>query len=118
MNIGTFLGYGASALSPWMRRQADNAVFSFEVIDNPDEVTVTFTLYMKDTNDYGTPSSGQSMGAISGGVSIYNTIEDIAGLKEMVRIGITVGTTAEEVPNGTGITYRLFETTWYDGALG
>lgn len=111
MNIGHFLGYGSTVFTPWIRRQTDRAVFTIEVVDNPASLNVSFTLYEKDTDEYGAGSARGDTWSISGG---YHYV-DAAALKQLVRVRLVVDPPSEE-PLGSGIVYRILETTWYDAA--
>ena len=111
MNIGTFLGYGATVFTPWMRRQADYALFTFEVIDNPDGLDVTFERYDRNTEDYG---SGQPTGVVLT-ITTGSDTYAVSNLLEMIRFKITVAG-PEASPTGTGVIYRMLEPTWYNEA--
>lgn len=112
MHIGSSLPYGTTAFTPWMRRQADNAVFTFEIIDNPDSTTVTITVYEKNADEYGAGTAKSITPTTTGNFKEY-VAED---LEEMVRFRIEVAMTEAADPNGTGIVYRMLEPTWYDEA--
>lgn len=107
MNIGTFLGHGGTVFTPWIRRGGDNAVFTFEVIDNPDGVAVTFTVYTKNQDDYGAGALVDDAERSSEGFEML----DLGALEEMVRFSITVAY-PEEGGSGTGIVYRILDPTW------
>ena len=105
------LGYGSTVLTPWMARQADNAVFTFEVVDNPDGKNLTVQAYDKNLEEYGSGNTnGSTTAAASGFIQVSRT-----GLKELVRFGLTVAGPAD-TPTGTGILYRMLPPTWYDEA--
>lgn len=108
MHIGETLPYGVTVLTPWMRRQADNAVFTFEIIDNPDSAVVTITVTEKNSESYGAGTGDGVTHTFSSGFLEI----DRADLMELVRFSIDV----EKVTptNGTGVVYRMLAPTWYD----
>lgn len=111
MNIGTFLGYGSTILTPWMRRQADYGIFPFEVVDNPDGASVVIDLVQKNSEDYGSGTGTGTTLSITSGVDEYVS----SSLKEMVRFSISVGP-PEASPTGTGVIFRMLDPTWYNQA--
>jgi hypothetical protein len=113
MYQGVFLGYGATVFTPWMSRQADNAVFTFEMIDDPDSATLTVTLFQKKTEEYGNPSSGTGMNTMDSDGDISTNI--VSGMKEMFRFSFAVENPGD-VSAGTGVVFRMLPATWYDEA--
>jgi len=120
MNIGTQLtvagATGTSSITvftPWFRRQADNARFTYEVFSVIGTPTFTVEVYHKSSEDIGTGSalsmSWDTVGGFMAGTAV--------GLKEMVRFKITL-----ESSGSTGdlesIFYRFLEPTWFDQASG
>jgi hypothetical protein len=124
-----------NVLSPWFPREADNAIFTREQIQNSASVGLTVEVWHKNTEDIGEGDkltvSGGSWGT-SGDLS-YGTFE---GLKELVRFEFTAGSagtvlvgTVQE-PGGPGadvntsltsadigwIMFRMLAPTWFNTA--
>ena len=97
-------------LSPWFRRQADNAVFTGEVVEL-DGGQVDVTVMTKNSEDAGDGTD------VSGTISLGTTkgCDDeafIGVLEEMVRYKFTV-------PNGTAgnwVLFRMLPPVWFDSA--
>lgn len=116
MNIGTTLmAMGSTAArtyyTPWFPRGAENAVFTYEVIQAlAGAGTFAVTALHKNREDQG--AEGASLVA-SGGFSQIGTsgfFHGIAtGIKELVRFKIVV------TPAGAsdGVVYRFLAPTWY-----
>ena len=91
--------------------QADNAVFTFEVVDNPDGMDFSVQVYHKNSEEYGAGTAkGSPSTASSGFIQMSQT-----AFREMVRFGITVQA-PKASPTGTGVVYRMLAPTWYDEA--
>lgn len=115
MNIGTQLtASGTSSISvftPWFRRHADNARFTYEVFNVLGTPSFTVDVYHKAAEDTG-PGTALSVtwdtiGNFKAGTAV--------GLKEMVRLLITLegsGSTGET----ESLFYRFLEPTWFDQA--
>lgn len=116
MNPGASLPYGVTVLTPWMQRQADNAVYTFELIDNPDGVDVEISVLEKNSEDYGSGTATIGPSTFTTGFLEIDTSTEEPGQSEMIRFKIAVGNPGLETPNGTGIVYRLLQATWYDAA--
>ena len=112
MNIGTFLGFESSVFTPWMSRQADNAIFTFELIDNPGQTDITITPYTRDREDYGAGTPGTPATIASGGPTFAEIT--VTNMEEMIRFLIEVDPIGGG--SGSGIIYRMLEPTWYDEA--
>jgi hypothetical protein len=114
MHIGRLLcaagGGSTSVLTDWMSRQADNGVFTVELIIAVD-AEISVAVFHKDSEATG---EGSSAGTI---VSSNSTpglkTATISGLKEMVRYQIVVEGTEE---NLGGVVYRDLPVTWFDTA--
>jgi hypothetical protein len=102
MIIGHYIHSGDTALTPWMERQGDNLVITYEVIATggqlPDGASptdqVTFNLYSKNKEETGTPGSAVTSSdvAINGvgtdTLEFNSSTTASAGLKELVRIQV------------------------------
>lgn len=111
MNMGQFLGYGATVFTPWIPREADNVVLTFEAIDNPDGENITISVYEKDTDEYGAGTIKSLSWTTSGNFQTSDAID----LKELIRLKFEVAKAAAS-PLGTGIIYRMLDPTWYNKA--
>ena len=113
---GTVLYYGATCFTPWMRRQGDQGVLTFEVIDNPGAVGITVQIYHRDDDQYGSGEANGTATTISS--SQFTTLGTPSDpLKQNVRFRIAVEAPADTpIPLSTGVMIRMLEPTWYDTA--
>ncbi len=110
MQIGEVITTGMSTRTPWFPRAADNAVFTFELISNPDSSTLTVTVLHKNHDDTGngTTATGTfTQIATSGFYSL-----ELSGLKEQVRF--EVAATGGDVHGA--VLYRILAPTWFNTA--
>lgn len=97
--------------SPWIPRGADNGVFAAEVFaDTFGSGSLEIGVYTKNMEDEGSGASPvATLTALSG-----NFVEaNVAGLKEMVRFGMTFKAAAA----GEGAVFRILPIAWYDKAV-
>lgn len=112
MLLGEVLLSPAYVMTPWMSRQADNAIFTCEVIVHSGTTSpyVDFAIFHKDKEDagQGTDASAtvsSSVGAETSSVFISAKKE---GLKELVRFAV-------KQKSGTVFTrVRFLQPTWYN----
>ena len=107
--IPASVGQGSTTLfTPWLPRQADNAVFSYEVIDSMGGTSLTVQVYHKNREDpgEGTPIDGVGSPDWTASGSIYTGTFN--GLKEIVRFAVTTNA------SGLGVCYRILPPTWYN----
>jgi len=110
MYIGQTLLEGSNVFSPWLSREADNAIFSYEIIKSGGTPTFTVTVWHKNEEDTG---EGDSLTAtfseIVSGSGIYAAT--VTGLKELVRFEYDVTGSP-----GDYILFRMLESTAYNKA--
>ena len=105
---GTVLIEGSKTFTSWMPRMADNAIFSYEVVQHYAAATNPFVvkIFHKNTEDL-----GKGADASASWTATSNTHRaTLSGLKELVRYQIDVSTGA------IGGVYRIFDPTWFDTA--
>jgi|KBSSwiStaDraftv2_1062776.scaffolds.fasta_scaffold1872565_1 hypothetical protein len=99
-------GEDAYYFTPWFPRVADNAIFTFQRIE--DTLTgggAVVEVFHKNAEDAGTGSSVTEFSSQLGSTDLYEAA--CTGLKEMVRFRIMV-------KDGTGwIHFRFLPPTWY-----
>ncbi|MCB9870143.1 MAG: hypothetical protein H6837_09820 [Planctomycetes bacterium] len=115
MYIGQFLPNGAIIFSPWFPREADNAIFTFETIDNDGSGSLTVDVYHKNTEDPGPGAALSATAAFSAIGSTNYKSGRFVGIKEMVRFATRVRGMGNAVsvpfcPVGVHFERGLFET--------
>ena len=134
MYIGQLLMADANVLSPWFPREADNAIFTWEKIQESVSVGLTVEVWHKNTEDIGEGDKLSVTGSWgSSGNLNYGTFN---GIKELVRFEFTVGSSQSTLtgfvqsPGGTGaevhtdvigtdigwIMFRMLAPTWFNTA--
>ncbi len=110
MQIGEVLSTGMSTRTPWFPRAADNAVFSFELISNPDGATLTVTVMHKNHDETGNGDLITGVFTQIGSTGFYTG--EVSELKEQVRFGVAA-------PDGEAhgaVLYRILAPTWFNTA--
>ena len=107
MFIGQTILKDQSVFTPWIQRQADNAIFTWEAIQLFGGTSIDVKVFSKAKEDSGEgaevgPSSWTSSGSLR-----YSTF---TGLLEMIRFKVSASGGA------AGGIYRLLEPTWFDDA--
>ena len=110
MLLGTLLIEGAKTFTSWMPRVADNAIFSYEVVQHYGAGANPFVvkIFHKNMEDLGKGSDASATWTATSNTHHAT----VTGLKELVRYQIDV--IAMEV----GGVYRIFDPTWFDTANG
>jgi len=111
---------GSSVFTPWFPRQADYAVFAYEIILKDASASIAVAVYHKDSEDSGPGSAltadfnamNTAAGSSTTVFSLDTATADSSGveLKELVRFRITSENEGTPLP----LHYRFFETTWYN----
>ncbi|MCB9583767.1 MAG: hypothetical protein H6718_00125 [Polyangiaceae bacterium] len=109
MYIGQFLPNGAIIFSPWFPREADNAIFTFETIDNDGSGSLTVDVYHKNTEDPGPGAALSATAAFSAIGSTNYKSGRFVGIKEMVRFRYT--------GSGGWVIFRMLHPTWFNTAV-
>lgn len=104
MYIGKVLVKDQSAYTPWIARQADNAVFTWEKIQEIAGTSVDVTVYTKKKEDSG-PGALYSMSWSSSGSFRYATFK---ALDEMIRFKIAAS------GGLAGGVVRILPATWFN----
>jgi hypothetical protein len=112
MHIGSTLLKGFTVFTPWFYREADNAVFTYEIIGNPSTLTFTVTVEHKNTEDIGDGGNLSVSWSPASNAAGFHTAT-ASGLKEMIRFKLTVSGSGTD-----GVLYRFLEPTWFDQAEG
>lgn len=120
MQIGTqivLLNNATTTLyTPWFPKMADNGVFAYEVIASylgSSGGNVSVAVYTKNREDQG---GGTSAGTLSDTIATGFKEKAITGLKELVRLEITV-TPGTSITGPAGVIYRILPPTWYNTAV-
>ena len=111
MYIGQTLLEGSNVFSPWLSREADNAIFSYEIIKSGGTPTFTVQVWHKNEEETGEGSlydSNLSWTQI-GSSGIWTAT--CTGLKELVRFEYDVTGSS-----GDSILFRMLESTAYNKA--
>jgi hypothetical protein len=109
MQIGELILASMKTRTAWFDRPADNAMFTYEIISDPDSVGITVKVLHKNYEDTGNGAdavvSWNTTGAFRTG--------SISGLKEQVRFEIEGGVPISGSP---GVLYRILAPTWFNKA--
>jgi hypothetical protein len=107
MQIARFVLNGQLTMTPWFPRQADNAIFGYQILKElfPTD-TIGVTVYHKNREDSGRGELHSSPSWDADGNVRTAAFE---GLKEMVRFSIAGG-------GAIGVVFRMLPPTWYDDA--
>lgn len=107
MYIGQMILKDQSVYTPWFPRQADNAIFTWEIIQQFVGTDVDVMVYARNTDESG---AGDDISPVSWGTDGSLRFHTFTGLKELVRFKVT----------GTGgsvaALYRFLTPTWFDDA--
>lgn len=104
-------GDGSKVLGPWIPREADNAIFTVELIA-VDGGTLKVEVFTKNREDTGTP--GTAFATIASSLSSPDIVSaETSGLKELIRFKYTV-TNAES----KWVLFRMLPTIWFDDVDG
>jgi len=132
MNIGQVLMSGENVLSPWFPREADNAIFSWEKIQDSGSVGLTVTVWHKTTEETGEGTQITGSWSTDGDISY----KKFTGLRELVRFEYTASAPGSVVqgtvlePGGAGaevnvpiaaadigwVKFRMLAPTWFNTA--
>jgi len=63
MHIGELLMSGADLLTPWISREADNAIFQYELIQTSNDATINVKVWTKNTEDTGDGTENAGTGS-------------------------------------------------------
>jgi hypothetical protein len=136
MHIGEILMSGDVAFSPWFPREADNAIFTLQIIATFGEsVALTVEVFSKNSEDTGP-------GSEVGNAITWETVDSNAAFKaaqflvngsfsgfdELVRFKFSVSTGSDQLPVAAGfaqldasdmmwVRYRMLMPTWFDTAV-
>ena len=110
MQIGRLVLNGQLTMTPWFPRQADNAIFSYEIVKAlfPGD-TIGVTVYHKNKEDSGRGELVDGEGSPDWTADGTISTGTFKGLKEMVRFSIAGG-------GAIGVVFRMLTPTWYDDA--
>ena len=109
MYIGQYLPEGADVFSPWFPREADNAWFTFEAIDEGGTSPIfTVEVWHKNTDEPGPgeKNTTATFGTLSGDYKHAN----FTGLREMVRFKFSL------TGSSAWVIFRMLMPSWYDTA--
>lgn len=115
MYIGDLIPAAAPPTAPtlftsWFPRQADNAIFTYEIIDAMGGTSFSVRVFHKNKEDPGEGEPAEGVGSpewTADGTLYTGTFME---LKEMVRFEVTSGT------SGLGVCYRFLSPTWFNDA--
>ena len=110
MHIGQTIVGKTAVLSPWFPREADNAVFVYEIIDDSGANSdLVVTVYTKNTEDQGFGAALGDTFTQRSGTNFYEC-DCEAVMEEMVRFNFdTSGSTAET----DWVMFRMLQPSWY-----
>jgi len=110
MFIGQTVLTTQSVFTPWLPRQADNAIMTWELVQQIGGTELAVKLFSKNRED---PGEGAEVGPSSwddDGVHTGIRYSTFTGLREMVRFKVTAS-------NDSGACiFRLLSPTWFDDA--
>ena len=125
MHIGTLLmtleSGAKSYYTPWFPKGADNAHFTYEVIQKflatGGSPGFTVTGYTKNREDAGSEGDGADSFTFTqiGSTSFYEA--PATDLKQLVRFKITITPGTDVTVYAQGVVYRFLPPTWYDKAV-